>query len=99
MEHGIRPDGTFGEHSTLSSNDSFATFFRETGTGKQVPRAIMVDLEQTVVGGSIAKTSGRKGKETPVLCGKDESLVLQLLSWFDREIQFKTDVKSASGES
>merc|ERR1719291_221724 len=30
-------------------DDSFNTFFAETGTGKHVPRAVMVDLEPTVV--------------------------------------------------
>ena len=30
-------------------DDSFNTFFSETGAGKHVPRAIMVDLEPTVV--------------------------------------------------
>jgi tubulin alpha len=32
------------------SNDSFSTFFSETGAGKYVPRAVMVDLEPTVIG-------------------------------------------------
>ena len=31
-------------------DDSFNTFFSETGAGKHVPRAIFVDLEPTVVG-------------------------------------------------
>ena len=31
-------------------DDSFNTFFNETGAGKHVPRAIFVDLEPTVVG-------------------------------------------------
>uniref|UniRef100_A0A8B9PT44 Tubulin/FtsZ GTPase domain-containing protein n=1 Tax=Apteryx owenii TaxID=8824 RepID=A0A8B9PT44_APTOW len=48
LEHGIQPDGTFRDQP--SDDDSFATFFRETSTRKYVPRAIMVDLEQTVVG-------------------------------------------------
>jgi len=30
-------------------NDSFNTFFSETGAGKHVPRAVFVDLEPTVV--------------------------------------------------
>lgn len=55
LEHGIQPDGTFAENNKFNNDDSFATFFRETGTGKHVPRAIMVDLEQTVVGESIIK--------------------------------------------
>lgn len=32
------------------TDDSFNTFFSETGAGKHVPRAIFVDLEPTVVG-------------------------------------------------
>lgn len=33
-----------------SSDDSFNTFFSETGSGKHVPRAVFVDLEPTVIG-------------------------------------------------
>ena len=31
-------------------DDSFNTFFSETGTGKHVPRALFVDLEPSVIG-------------------------------------------------
>ena len=34
-------------------DDSFNTFFAETGAGKHVPRAVFVDLEPTVVGENI----------------------------------------------
>ncbi|NXL63641.1 TBA2 protein, partial [Chordeiles acutipennis] len=47
LEHGIQPNGTFIDQP--SCDDSFATFFRETRSRKYVPRAIMVDLEQTVI--------------------------------------------------
>lgn len=44
-------------------DDSFNTFFSETGAGKHVPRAVFVDLEPTVVGEhNILSTS------TSVLC-------------------------------
>ena len=57
LEHGIQPDGilspidstTTTTESSLSSNDSFSTFFNETGSGHYVPRSIYVDLEPTVV--------------------------------------------------
>uniref|UniRef100_A0A8B9C909 Tubulin/FtsZ GTPase domain-containing protein n=1 Tax=Anser brachyrhynchus TaxID=132585 RepID=A0A8B9C909_9AVES len=50
LEHGIQPDGTFrDQNSQLNYDDSFTTFFNETVTGKHVPRAVMVDLEPTVV--------------------------------------------------
>ena len=32
-----------------SGDDSYTTFFNETGTGKHVPRAVFVDLEPTVI--------------------------------------------------
>ncbi len=52
LEHGITPDGRIESDTPTASNTqgSFDTFFSETGTGKHVPRAIFVDLEQTVVG-------------------------------------------------
>ena len=34
-------------------DDSFNTFFSETGAGKHVPRAVFIDLEPTVVGKSV----------------------------------------------
>ena len=49
LEHGISPDGTFGADSG-SEDQSFSTFFSETGGGRHVPRAIFVDLEPSVIG-------------------------------------------------
>ena len=47
---GIQPDGTMpSDKSAGCGDDSFNTFFSETGSGKHVPRAIFVDLEPTVV--------------------------------------------------
>ena len=51
LEHGISPDGqTPCDLATSTGDDTFQTFFCETRAGKHVPRAIMVDLEPTVVG-------------------------------------------------
>jgi tubulin alpha len=50
MEHGIHPDGSMPSDTNDANDDSFNTFFSETGSGKHVPRAVMVDLEATVVG-------------------------------------------------
>ncbi|KFV05485.1 Tubulin alpha-2 chain, partial [Pterocles gutturalis] len=47
LEHGIQPNGTFIDQP--NNDDSFDTFFKETSSRKYVPRAIMVDLEQTVI--------------------------------------------------
>jgi len=50
LEHGIHPDGQMPSDETVGyGDDSFNTFFSETGTGKHVPRAVFVDLEPTVV--------------------------------------------------
>lgn len=51
LEHGIQPDGQMPSDKTIGGgDDSFNTFFSETGAGKHVPRAVMVDLEPAVVG-------------------------------------------------
>eukprot|EP00753_Platysulcus_tardus_P003646 PLAT12476.10.p1 GENE.PLAT12476.10~~PLAT12476.10.p1 ORF type:complete len:484 (-),score=164.99 PLAT12476.10:319-1680(-) len=51
LEHGIQPDGQMpaDEAGGSASDDSFMTFYSETGAGKFVPRCVMVDLEPTVV--------------------------------------------------
>lgn len=51
LEHGIQPDGQMPSDKTVGGgDDSFNTFFSETGSGKHVPRAVFVDLEPTVIG-------------------------------------------------
>ncbi|CAB1353871.1 unnamed protein product, partial [Coregonus sp. 'balchen'] len=50
LEHGIQPDGKMPSDKTIGGgDDSFNTFFSETGAGKHVPRAVFVDLEPTVI--------------------------------------------------
>jgi tubulin alpha len=50
LEHGILPDGTLAQKDLKGpADDSFSTFFSETGAGKHVPRAIFVDLEPSVI--------------------------------------------------
>uniref|UniRef100_H3CU17 Tubulin alpha chain n=2 Tax=Tetraodon nigroviridis TaxID=99883 RepID=H3CU17_TETNG len=45
LEHGIQPDGLMPSDKTVGGgDDSFNTFFSETGAGKHVPRAAFVDL-------------------------------------------------------
>uniref|UniRef100_A0A915PXE3 Tubulin/FtsZ GTPase domain-containing protein n=1 Tax=Setaria digitata TaxID=48799 RepID=A0A915PXE3_9BILA len=51
LEHGIQPDGQMpSDKSVGGGDDSFTTFFSETGSGRHVPRAVMIDLEPTVIG-------------------------------------------------
>merc|ERR1711993_42470 len=50
MEHGIQPDGQLpAVEAGKPQDDSFSTFFSETGSGKHVPRAVFLDLEPTVI--------------------------------------------------
>jgi tubulin alpha len=49
IEHGLNPDGTVQSENYWADNDSFGTFFSETGAGKRVPRSLYLDLEPTVV--------------------------------------------------
>jgi len=50
LEHGIQPDGQMPSDKTVGGgDDSFNTFFSETGAGKHVPRAVFVDLEPSVI--------------------------------------------------
>eukprot|EP00069_Balaena_mysticetus_P003384 bmy_16602T0 len=45
-----QPDGQMPSDKTIGGgDDSFNTFFSETGAGKHVPRAVFVDLEPTVI--------------------------------------------------
>ncbi len=49
-----QPDGQMPDDNKSGPSgafdDSFNTFFAETGAGKHVPRAVMIDLEPNVVG-------------------------------------------------
>ena len=50
LEHGIQPDGQMPSDKTISGgDDSFNTFFSETGAGKHVPRCVFIDLEPTCI--------------------------------------------------
>lgn len=60
LEHDIQPDGQMSSSKPSGGyDDSFTTFFSETGSGKYVPRAIFVDLEPTVIGPSPSLLSSR----------------------------------------
>jgi len=42
-----------GDDDVGIEDDSYNTFFSETGSGKHVPRAVFIDLEPTVIGKKI----------------------------------------------
>merc|ERR1712037_345250 len=58
LEHGIQPDGHMPSDKTFG-DDSFQTFFSETGAGKHVPRAVFIDLEPA---DQMVKCDPRHGK-------------------------------------
>ncbi|QQP56873.1 Tubulin alpha chain, partial [Caligus rogercresseyi] len=49
LEHGIQPNGHMPSDKLMGGDDSFTTFFAETGAGKHVPRAVFIDLEPSVI--------------------------------------------------
>ncbi|XP_027969312.1 tubulin alpha-1C chain-like [Eumetopias jubatus] len=50
LEHSIQSDGRMPSDKTIGGgDDSFNTFFSETGAGKHVPRAVFVDREPVVI--------------------------------------------------
>jgi tubulin alpha len=50
LKHGIQPDGQMPSDKTVGGgDDAFNTFFSETGAVKHVPRAVLLDLEPTVI--------------------------------------------------
>ena len=64
LEHGIQPDGQMPSDKTIGGgDDSFNTFFNETGAGKLVPRTVFVDLEPTVVGKVTPPTYSNKASQ------------------------------------
>lgn len=51
VEHGVSPDGFLtADNLACNGPDFFGTFYQETSTGRFVPRAVLVDLEPTVIG-------------------------------------------------
>ena len=73
MEHGIAPDGTMPDPSKMKKDDSFSTFFHETGSGRHVPRAIFVDLEPTVVDEQRQGKYGTMFHPEQMISGKEDA--------------------------
>merc|ERR1712142_1417181 len=72
LEHGLTSDGQIqGERS--STDDSFSTFFSETGCGKHVPRAVFVDLEPTVIDEIRVGPYGKLFHPEQMISGKEDA--------------------------
>jgi len=73
LEHGINFDGKIDVRSHLNDESSFNTFFHETGTGKFVPRTILVDLEPTVVDEIRSGSFRQLFHPEQLICGKEDA--------------------------
>ncbi|GAV05306.1 hypothetical protein RvY_15460 [Ramazzottius varieornatus] len=73
LEHGIQPDGRMSQAKGSKRDDSFTTFFSETGSGKYVPRAVFVDLEPTVVDEVRTGTYAKLFHPEQLITGKEDA--------------------------
>merc|ERR1711976_1099233 len=74
LEHGIQPDGQMPSDKTIGGgDDSFTTFFAETGSGKHVPRAVFLDLEPTVVDEVRVGTYRQLFHPSQMISGKEDA--------------------------
>ncbi|RNA03424.1 tubulin alpha-3 chain [Brachionus plicatilis] len=64
LEHGIQPDGQMSsDKNNVSSEDSFKTYFSETGAGKHVPRAVFLITGKEDAANNYARGRYTIGKE------------------------------------
>jgi len=74
LEHGINPDGTIdGENTKGGVEDSFSTFFSETGGGRHVPRAVFCDLEPSVCDAVRSGSHGSLYHPSQIIHGKEDA--------------------------
>merc|ERR1711899_697978 len=77
LEHGIQPDGHMPSDKAFG-DESFTTFFSETGAGKHVPRAVFVDLEPTVIDEARTGTYRQLFHPEQMITGKEDLAALEL---------------------
>jgi len=73
LEHGISPDGISGAPQGGKEGEAFSTFFSDTGKGKSVPRAVMVDLEPAVIDEVRSGTYRKLFNPDQLLSGKEDA--------------------------
>ncbi|VDP93460.1 unnamed protein product [Echinostoma caproni] len=74
LEHGIQPDGLLPDGNLLQfADDSFQTLFYETGAGKFIPRAVLADLEPTVVDEVRTGTYRKLFHPEQIISGKEDA--------------------------
>jgi len=70
LEHGIMPDGTMNKPG---EDKGFSTFFEEASSGIYVPRAVMIDLEPTVINQVKAGDYGKLYHPDFLISGKEDA--------------------------
>jgi tubulin alpha len=76
VEHEILKNGEMPSDENpgeVGENDSFATFFSETSSGKHVPRAVFVDLEPTVIDEIRTGPYRQLYHPEQLICGKEDA--------------------------
>ncbi|XP_046367040.2 tubulin alpha-1A chain-like [Haliotis rufescens] len=74
LEHGIQSDGQMPSDRTIGdADDSFNTFFMESDEGKLVPRAVLADLEPTVVDEVRTGTYSKLFHPENLISGKEDA--------------------------
>jgi len=74
LEHGILPDGQMPSDTTLGGGDDpFNAFFSETETGVHVPRALYLDLEETVIDQVRTGTYRQQYHPDQLITGKEDA--------------------------
>jgi len=73
LEHGINPDGVCVNPQQGKEGEAFSTFFSDTGKGKSVPRAVMVDLEPAVIDEVRSGTYRKLFNPDQLLSGKEDA--------------------------
>ena len=70
----------------MGGDDSFTTFFAETGSGKHVPRAVFIDLEPTVIDEVRTGTYRHLSHPEQLITGKEDPSERRIY-WSDAYLQ------------
>lgn len=74
IEHGIDRDGYMNPNTEKKGgDDSHGTFFSMTGSGKHVPRSLMIDLEPTVIDQVKTGPYGKLFHPEELISGKEDA--------------------------
>ncbi|XP_065226151.1 tubulin alpha-1 chain-like [Planococcus citri] len=74
VEHGVSPDGFLtADNLACNGPDFFGTFYQETSTGRFVPRAVLVDLEPTVIDEIRNNQYKELFRPTSLISGKEDA--------------------------